>query len=217
MNKIIINTFLAICISILLLIISVQFFSFNTSYLYNHINKDVSVNNEDLYTSVSKISDYLQNEIDNISFQITYKDKNVFAFNKKEIKHMEDVKKIYLLMNKFKYFLVTMIFLIVVIIRKKYLINSVYYSIFISFFTLIILFINILKGNFNNIFLKFHELAFNNDLWILNPKTDLLINLVPLDFFIKITFHIAIFFIFLEITIIVVSFFLIKPLIKNFN
>ena len=90
MNKIIINTFLAICISILLLIISVQFFSFNTSYLYNHINKDVSVSNEDLYTSVSKISDYLQNEIDNISFQITYKDKNVFAFNEKEIKHMEE-------------------------------------------------------------------------------------------------------------------------------
>ena len=32
-------------------------------------------------------------------------------------------------------------------------------------------------------FLKFHEISFNNNLWLLNPETDNLIKLFPLEFF----------------------------------
>lgn len=36
---------------------------------------------------------------------------------------------------------------------------------------------------FSGAFTLFHELLFRNDLWILNPETDLMIRMMPLDFF----------------------------------
>ena len=38
--------------------------------------------------------------------------------------------------------------------------------------------------NFDGLFVTFHKLCFSNDLWILNPNTDLLVALMPLHFFI---------------------------------
>jgi len=38
--------------------------------------------------------------------------------------------------------------------------------------------------NFDGLFVTFHKVAFANDLWLLNPNTDLLLALMPLNFFI---------------------------------
>ncbi|MBQ8311582.1 MAG: TIGR01906 family membrane protein [Clostridia bacterium] len=38
--------------------------------------------------------------------------------------------------------------------------------------------------DFEGLFVLFHRLSFSNDLWQLNPQTDLLIRLMPLNFFI---------------------------------
>ena len=38
--------------------------------------------------------------------------------------------------------------------------------------------------NFDGLFVTFHKLSFSNDLWLLNPNTDLLLALMPLNFFI---------------------------------
>ena len=37
--------------------------------------------------------------------------------------------------------------------------------------------------NFDGLFVTFHKIAFTNDLWLLNPRTDLLVALMPLPFF----------------------------------
>ena len=37
--------------------------------------------------------------------------------------------------------------------------------------------------NFDGLFITFHKLAFTNDLWLLDPNTDLLVALMPLPFF----------------------------------
>jgi integral membrane protein (TIGR01906 family) len=39
--------------------------------------------------------------------------------------------------------------------------------------------------NFNGLFVTFHKVAFRNDGWLLNPKTDLLIRLMPTAFFVR--------------------------------
>ena len=39
--------------------------------------------------------------------------------------------------------------------------------------------------DFNRLFILFHRIAFTNDLWLLNPRTDLLIRLMPIGFFIS--------------------------------
>ena len=39
--------------------------------------------------------------------------------------------------------------------------------------------------DFNRLFILFHQIAFTNDLWLLNPRTDLLIRLMPIEFFVS--------------------------------
>ena len=39
--------------------------------------------------------------------------------------------------------------------------------------------------DFNSLFVLFHQVAFANDLWLLNPQTDLLIRLMPIEFFVS--------------------------------
>ena len=39
--------------------------------------------------------------------------------------------------------------------------------------------------DFDSLFVLFHKVAFTNDLWLLDPKTDLLIRLMPIEFFIS--------------------------------
>lgn len=39
--------------------------------------------------------------------------------------------------------------------------------------------------NFNGLFVTFHKVAFRNNGWLLNPKTDLLIRLMPISFFVR--------------------------------
>ena len=39
--------------------------------------------------------------------------------------------------------------------------------------------------DFDSLFILFHKVAFTNDLWLLDPRTDLLIRLMPIGFFIS--------------------------------
>ncbi len=47
--------------------------------------------------------------------------------------------------------------------------------------------------DFSSIFTLFHRVSFTNDLWLLDPATDLLIRLLPLEFFIRTVGSIAAF------------------------
>ena len=38
--------------------------------------------------------------------------------------------------------------------------------------------------DFDALFILFHKVAFTNDLWLLDPRTDMLIRLMPTDFFV---------------------------------
>ena len=40
-------------------------------------------------------------------------------------------------------------------------------------------------ADFEGLFVTFHRVAFTNDGWLLNPGTDMLIRLMPVDFFIS--------------------------------
>ena len=54
----------------------------------------------------------------------------------------------------------------------------------LSFVLLLFILIQI---DFNKYFTHFHEIFFNNDLWLLNPETDVLIQMLPLEFFTNIS------------------------------
>ena len=41
----------------------------------------------------------------------------------------------------------------------------------------------LLRADFNALFIRFHELVFTNDLWLLDPATDAMIRMLPEPFF----------------------------------
>ena len=49
--------------------------------------------------------------------------------------------------------------------------------------------------NWHRAFVIFHEIFFDNEYWQLNPRVDLLVNIVPYDFFITISIFIGAFFV----------------------
>lgn len=46
--------------------------------------------------------------------------------------------------------------------------------------------------DFDSLFILFHHLSFSNDLWLLDPHTDMLIRLMPLDFFMTYVLYIGV-------------------------
>jgi len=57
----------------------------------------------------------------------------------------------------------------------------------VSLFAVLALLVIVTAINWHHAFVVFHEIFFNNDYWILNPAVDLLINIVPYEFFITLS------------------------------
>ena len=60
-----------------------------------------------------------------------------------------------------------------------------------GFLLIAVILIIFIAADFDRAFTVFHLLFFTNDLWILDPATDLLVNIVPFNFFIDIAVFIG--------------------------
>jgi len=165
--------FLIVLLPLLILLSNFYFLIFNESFYLKESEKFNQQENKHIYQNVI---DYLQNK------------EPLNYFSEKEKTHMVDVKNlvqktIYL----FYFSLISTILLIAYLIYKKQKFTSE--IILSSILTITILFILSITIylSFEKLFLYFHLILFNNNLWILNPQTDLLINLFPKQFFIDFT------------------------------
>lgn len=117
-------------------------------------------------------------------------------FNDMEIEHMKDVKELFRKGYILKYLslIISIIALFFSIKNKKWLIEEgVFKGIFIWWGLMALLFLFTLL-DFNKYFTYFHLIFFDNDLWLLDPNTDLLIQMLPEEFFISIFRRIVLFF-----------------------
>lgn len=117
-------------------------------------------------------------------------------FNEKEIKHMEDVKELFKKGHILKYisFIISLIVIMISIQYKEWeMAKGIYYGIFIWWGFIALLFLLTII-DFNRYFTYFHLIFFDNDLWLLDPNTDLLIQMLPEEFFISIFRRIVLLF-----------------------
>ena len=120
-------------------------------------------------------------------------------FNEREVAHMEDVRGLFVGAVYLRYLLIAVS--ILCIIAVKLLKGKVFcfLSNVLIFGTLITLAITavlvfLIAGDFEKYFIIFHHIFFNNDLWMLDPATDNLINIVPQGFFMDMSERIMIVF-----------------------
>lgn len=119
-------------------------------------------------------------------------------FNEREIVHMSDVRG---LISTFRVvqrvaFIYAIIFLILsLLLQGSRAVERIgRYSIVGAVFTivLVVVFGSLALIDFDNLFTRFHLISFSNDFWLLDPKTDRLIQMFPFDFWYNATIAIVV-------------------------
>lgn len=219
MTHTVINRILFIIISILLSIIillnCVQIVAYDINYYksqyYEHdIYKRIGIEESELIKSTQKLLDYIKDKRDNIDFKANIRGEMVDFFSERDKMHMIDVKKLfqtgYIIRNG-----LAAIFIAIIILLKfknglkvdigKFLLLFPIMGV-IPFFILIIL----IKIDFNRYFTIFHELFFKNDLWLLDPVTDRLVNIFPEEFFVNTAIRILMFYFAIQFAFFIIGF-----------
>jgi len=106
-------------------------------------------------------------------------------YSEKDKMHLVDVKSLIDKVILTFYLLLGMLALILIyfLIYKNY--KEIGYILVFGFGFLALILILLYFTDFDYLFLKFHFISFNNDLWLLNPDESLLINIFNENFFMK--------------------------------
>ncbi|MEG2783454.1 MAG: TIGR01906 family membrane protein [Lachnospiraceae bacterium] len=131
-------------------------------------------------------------------------------FNDREKAHMKDVQHLFLgglVLRRVAIGIFLLCILILVGSKGKicYLLTRAY-QIGLGIFAILLGIVGYLfSQDFTTYFMKFHELFFTNDLWILDPETDLMIRMLPEEFFSDMVARIGIIFVVLLVAFLVGS------------
>ena len=151
----------------------------------NDIKSYAGLSQEKLEKTYNKLIKYINTGEENL----------LDDFNKKEVQHMRDVHGLYNIADFFSNSYIGYIIFIYFFIAKSTKVkreNIKYFT--LSWFSLLIIFAIIIllaSINFDAAFVKFHEIFFNNDLWLLDPSTDLMIRMLPQEYFMSLAIKIA--------------------------
>jgi len=145
---------------------------------------DVGLSKEDTLKLNKVLFDYLLNDKTQNSI-------NASIFNDKEKTHLLEVKSLMqsILLKYYILFAVSLVLIALIFIfakEKEFGMKRVGKALlFGSIITLVLigLFFIALKFNFDSIFLKFHEVSFKSDTWLLDPSVDKLKAMFPNDIF----------------------------------
>jgi len=193
---------IAIC---LLLVVVSQSIIFPTFFMpffrwqYERLNvaETIQVEKDELMRVTTDLLDYMRGRRESLEdvYGIVAGEERRF-FSDIEIRHMIDVLDLYdiaFMIRNIAFFV--MIGLILGMALLKYDVRHVLFrcarEVFACFLILSAILVGVIAVNFERAFDIFHYIFFDNDYWILDPRVDLLINMVPLNFFIHISIFIA--------------------------
>lgn len=187
-----------------LLLTAVQIATFNISiydraYTKYNLYDTTELTRRDYVDLSRKILEYLNGQTDSLYNRAIIFGSEKYLFSQKELAHMKDVKALFSAGYRIRSFSFILLVILLVIIlfaskgKKQYMGKSLLFSsIALSLITAVFLFL--INTNFYDHFTVFHQIFFDNDLWLLNPETDLLINMFPLEFFSDMAMRIFLYF-----------------------
>jgi len=191
-------------IVILVTVIDVTCFDksfYNSQFTKLDVASEMGVSSTDLKTITDVLLDYTQGKRSDMIVKVNVSGSVQEVFNTREKAHMVDVRALYLNAVMFRNIaavvVIAMSTLFAFLFRKKairvlvrgFQQASVLFGILLAFILIYSL------VDFNAFWIFFHQIFFRNDLWQLNPNTDLLILMVPEPFFNALVLRIMIRFI----------------------
>jgi len=191
--KVLIWIILDTMLFIVLLFSSLQVVVYNDAYFeWHYTQHDIvaitQINLDNLMEVTDKMMEYLIDQRETLDMTTLINGQEEEVFGEREKAHMVDVKNLFLKGKQLRDIsLVSLVLILVYFSRtKKDMLIGWFNQLvrfFIVSFVLIGVFGGIIATDFNKYFTLFHELFFTNDLWLLDPETDILINMVPEIFF----------------------------------
>lgn len=192
-NKIILPVLFSISLLVVTLVLGLELIIFSESYFEWHyetraITETTEMALDDLMTVTLEMLDYLKGQRPTLDMQATIAGQVEEVFGEREKAHMVDVRDLYLAARNMKRMGIVIIAAILLIgwTRSKDMLYQVLGRVKVIVPILLVI-VGAIGGlfatNFNKYFTLFHHLFFDNDLWLLNPKTDILINMVPESYF----------------------------------
>ena len=190
----------AVCLLLIIISQSIIFPTFYRPFFvwqYDRLNvaETIQVTDETLMEVTDKLLDYMRSRRDSIEdiYAVVAGQERQF-FSRIEIVHMVDVRDLYTLafaIRNIAFFTSIALILTMALFRLEILstIARCAREVVAGFLIILVLLTGVIALDFNRAFDIFHHIFFFNDYWILDPRVDLLINMVPLSFFI----HISIF------------------------
>lgn len=176
----------------------------------------IGISEEQLMEATDVLLDYIQGKREDMVVKATIFGEEREVFNERETAHMVDVRALYqnamLVRNLLAGVFVLGVVVLLVLRQKRALIDlaegivnacAVFLAIFlaIGFFAYV---------DFNRFWTCFHQIFFQNDLWLLNPNTDIMIMMVPEGFFYDLVFKIAINFLVIAMLVFLGAQFILK-------
>lgn len=218
--------FLSIALSLNIFLLVFEHYAFNSNYYIENfmalgVDETVGISENDLIGVTEALVSYIDDGSGNLMTTADVNGTHVVFFNVKERIHLDDI---YILAKNAR----TFVFVLQVLMVLALL------TLFYSAKGDIQFFLKPLKGalwtaavfitflgslyfvDFNWAFHRFHEIFFSNDLWLLDPRTDRLIQLMPLDFFIGFTRTWLLTAVFVHVLLFMI-YLLLKLLIKKFD
>ena len=141
---------------------------------------------------------------------------NLDWYTDKDILHMQDVRTLYSLSYKTMIFFIVVFtistILLIILCKKRtiFYITNTFNKVLLAFIIVIGILSCIISYNFTSFWIKFHQLLFSNDLWLLSPDESNLIQMVPEEFFISLITTII-----LHIFILFISLFILNTVVKK--
>lgn len=192
-QKYLIPIIFSVCLLSITFVAGLELIIFNEPYFeWHYSNRGVTerteMSLEDLMVVTVEMLDYLEGDRPNLDMTSTIGGEMEEVFGEREKAHMVDVRDLYLdfrSLRRLSSGLVVLILLLGWFFSKEslyHVLNRVKYTV-----PALLLVVGAVGGlfatDFNKYFTIFHEIFFDNDLWLLNPKTDILINMVPEAYF----------------------------------
>jgi len=183
------------------LLLPFQAMAFNSEYYVDaflalEVDKSIGISEESLVRVTEALVAHIDTGTGDLKGVENVRGVDVVFYNEKEQHHLHDIQILVKAARKFLIIVnigMLLALIAVWLIDKKDKMNFLK-SLMRSFQTAVITSLIALGTlvalyfiDFDWAFRKFHEIFFTNDLWLLDPRTDRLIQLMPLEFFIDFT------------------------------
>jgi len=188
------SIFAILFLIIVLFLTSIELVAFDLGFYRNEYDKlNIAQNTGMSYDELMRVTEellkYLRDEREDLKVMGIVNGESRLIFNEREIAHMIDVKDLFIKGVKLRIvsiivFLFSLLLLYFFAGKKLWrdLTGSFLWIFGIILLFGIVLFV-LMCQDFTPVWDQFHYIFFSNDLWQLNPETDILIRMVPEQFF----------------------------------